>query len=238
MTTAERLRSRLLAPALVALISLCAALPARGAGERETIVFLHGMGRTRVSMAILAMRFQSAGYQTLSFPYSQKGSTLDEISTAMSVFLAKKVRTAHYHLVGHSLGNIVIRSALRRSLRPGLGRIVMLAPPNRPAQLARLLQENRLYRWLSGDSGQQIAQDGFYKTLPVPPVEFGVIAGDKGQKLTFAKPNDGVLEVEATKLPGMKDFVIVHHTHTWLMNSKDTFDLCRRFLESGAFRER
>jgi hypothetical protein len=147
------------------------------------------------------------------------------------------VKTPRYHLIGHSLGNIVIRNAFRKGYPPGLGRIVMLAPPNHPARLAKLLKENGLYRWATGDSGQKLSDEAFYGGLPTPSVDFAVIAGDKGQRLTFDAPNDGIVEVAGTKLDGMKGFAVVHHSHTFLMNSPDTFRLCRDFLGSGEFRE-
>lgn len=217
-------------------LSLLAASPA-AAQERpkETVVLLHGMGRTRVSMAVLQKRFSDAGYETLNFPYGQTRSSLDELSGSLAAFLDKKVATPRYHLVGHSLGNIIVRHAMRKPLRPGLGRVVMLAPPNRPARLAKLLRDNGLYRALMDDSGRKLGDDAFYATLPAPSVEFGVIAGDKGQSATFSEPNDGLVEVEGTKLEGMADFAVVHHTHTFLMNAPDTFALCRRFLETGRF---
>jgi len=49
-------------------------------------------------------------------------------------------------------------------------------------------------------------------------------------------PNDGVILVAAARLPGMKDFVVLPHTHTLIMNASDTFEHCRRFLEAGRFR--
>lgn len=217
-------------------LGLLLAFPAAAQDRpKETVVLLHGMGRTRVSMAVLQKRFDRAGYETLNFPYGQTGATLDELSGSLAAFLDKKVSTPRYHLVGHSLGNIIVRHAMREPLRPGLGRVVMLAPPNRPARLAKLLRENGLYRSLMGDSGQKLGDDAFYATLPAPSVEFGVIAGDKGQGMTFSEPNDGLVEVEGTKLAGMADFAVVHHTHTFLMNAPDTFALCRRFLETGRF---
>lgn len=223
----------------VALQLLVFAPPASAEAARtnETVVILHGMGRTRASMLVLMARYKEAGYEALNFPYSTTGASLDETSDSLAAFLEKSVKTERYHLIGHSLGNIIIRHTLRTAARPGLGRVVMLAPPNRPARLAKLLKGNRLFHWLTGDNGRKLADDEFYRTLPAPPVEFGVIAGDKGQSLTFDGPNDGVVDVEGTKLEGMKDFATVHHTHTFLMNAKDTFTLSKRFLESGRFEE-
>ncbi len=85
-----------------------------------TIVFLHGQGRTRLSMLILSMRFKSAGYKTANFPYNQTSDSLDEISDQLIGFIRKKVKTTSYHLIGHSLGNIIIRNAFREEYPAGL----------------------------------------------------------------------------------------------------------------------
>jgi triacylglycerol lipase len=205
------------------------------AAKEETVVLLHGMGRTRLSMIILSQRFRRAGYQTANFPYNQTGRSLDRISGELIEFIKEKVKTPRYHLVAHSLGNVIIRDAFRKEFPPGLGRIVMLAPPNHPAHLAKRFKNNLLYRWFAGDSGQKLSEEEFYRNLPVPKVEFGVIAGDKGQKITFSEPNDGLVGVEGTKLEGMSDFIVLNHAHTFIMNCKDTFDHCREFLEEGSF---
>ena len=111
----------------------------------------------------------------------------------------------------------------------------MLAPPNRPAHLAKRLKKNLIYRWITGDSGQKLSEEEFYDDLPVPKVEYGVIAGDKGQEVTFSEPNDGIVTVESTKLEGMNDFIVLHHAHTFIMNCKDTFDHSKSFIEKGSF---
>jgi hypothetical protein len=71
--------------------------------------------------------------------------------------------------------------------------------------------------------------------LPVPTVEFGIIAGRKGQSISFEEPNDGVVLVESTKLEGMSDWIVLERTHTFIMTAEDTFEYCRRFLETGSF---
>ena len=203
----------------------------------ETIILLHGQGRTRLSMVILSKRFRSTGYQTANFPYNQTSDSLDEISDQLIGFIREKVKTTSYHLIGHSLGNIIIRNAFREEYPAGLGKIVMLAPPNQPAHLAKLLTKNLIYRWFTGDSGQKLSEEEFYRDLPAPTVPFGVIAGDKGQSLTFSEPNDAVVTVESTKLEGMADWLLLHHGHTFIMNCKDTFEYCQHFIERGRFKQ-
>ena len=113
----------------------------------------------------------------------------------------------------------------------------MHAPPNRPAHLAKLLKGNPIYLWATGDSGQKLSEEEFHNNLPVPLVPFGVIAGDKGQKLTFLEPNDGVVTVQSTKLEGMADWVLLNHGHCYIMNCRDTFDYSLSFMETGRFQE-
>jgi hypothetical protein len=153
----------------------------------------------------------------------------------LKVFIEAEVSTPTYHLVGHSLGNIVIRNGFVEGYPPGLKRVVMIAPPNSPADLAGVLKHYAVYRWWTGDAGQKLTDEDFYGELPIPEVEFGIIAGDKGQRLSFNEPNDGVVRVENTKLEGMTDWTVVHRTHTFIMNAVDTFELSFRFLETGSF---
>jgi hypothetical protein len=186
-------------------------------------------------MALLGHRLRCRGYETHLFGYRPRRPTLDEISRELRGFVGERVRAPAYHFIGHSLGNIIVRNGFRHGFPPGLRRIVMLSPPNRPAKLASGLRRNPLFRFWTGDSGQKLADEDFYQSLPVPPVEFGVIVGDRGHRIGFDEPNDGVVSVEGAKLEGMADFVVLHHTHTLIMMASDTAALCQRFLETGAF---
>jgi hypothetical protein len=186
-------------------------------------------------MAVLAWRFEQEGYRAYSFPYSQRIASLGDLSDGLRLFIEEHVETPVYHLIGHSLGNIIIRNGFKKTYPEGLDRIVMIAPPNRPAELAQLFEDNPVYQWVTGEPGRKLADPSFYDELPVPRVEFGVIAGSISYGIGFDGPNDGVIKVENTKLPGMADWIILEHTHTFIMNSQDTFEHCRNFLETGAF---
>ena len=194
------------------------------------------MGRSWLSMALLGLRLRGLGYEIHLFGYSPRRASLDTLTDCLRKVVTEDVRAPRYHLVGHSLGNIIVRNGFRKGYRPGLARIVMLAPPNGPAALASGLRHARLYRWWTGDAGQKLGDEAFYAELPIPSVEFGVIAGDKGHRFGFDEPNDGVVRVANTKLEGMADWIVVHRTHTFIMVAADTFELTARFLRSGRFR--
>ena len=52
---------------------------------QETVVLLHGMGRTRASMWVLGCRFRKMGYKTRNFPYKIRKDTLDEFAEQLHV---------------------------------------------------------------------------------------------------------------------------------------------------------
>ena len=108
----------------------------------ETVVLLHGQGRSRLSMVVLGKRFRSAGYETLNFPYNQTIDSLDEISDQLIEFIAKKAKTTHYHLIGHSLGDHYPQ-CLSEEI-PGRQERSSCSLPNQPAHLAKLFKKSGL----------------------------------------------------------------------------------------------
>lgn len=203
--------------------------------KSETVVLLHGLGRSRASLWPLGRRLRQAGFEVRNFPYAPAFHRFDTLVSALHDFIVEKVSTRVYHLVGHSLGNILIRARFRFGYPSGLGRIVMLAPPNHPPDLARRLSSCPPFRLWAGESGRLLASEEFYADLPVPAVPFGVIAGDKGQRITFDEPNDGIITVESTRLEGMADHLTLHHAHTFIMNSRDAALATITFLREGQF---
>ncbi|HDP35429.1 MAG TPA: hypothetical protein ENN29_10005 [Candidatus Hydrogenedentes bacterium] len=205
------------------------------ARANETVILLHGIGRGRASLWVLDTRLKQSGYETLNFPYAAQGCALEEIAQQLCEFIKDNVATDTYHLIAHSLGNLIIRLGFEAGYPEGLGRIVMLAPPNRPTELARALRDNPIYKWFTSESGWQFTSDEFYERLPVPEAPFGIIAGNRGQSVLLNEPNDGVITVDSTKLAGMSDWIVVPHAHTFIMNSRMVAELCVSFIETGRF---
>jgi len=200
-----------------------------------TVVLVHGLGRSRASLWVLQRRLRRAGFVTRNFPYAPTFHRFDTLVSDLHDFIVAKVKTPTYHLVGHSLGNILIRARFRHGYPAGLERIVMIAPPNHPPLLAHRLRRCPPFRVWAGDSGQQLASEAFYATLPIPDVHFGVIAGNKGQRLTFDEPNDGIVTVASTRLDGMAAHLVLPRSHTFIMNGRDTAEAAINFLSHGAF---
>lgn len=199
------------------------------AGDR--VILVHGMGRSRASLVILAWRLRRAGFRPVLFPYCQASEDVEQATERL--IDAAAGGKGRYHLVGHSLGNILIRNGFRKGFPQGLGRVVMLAPPNAPAVMAGRLRRWTLYRWIAGDAGQKLSDPSFYSGLPVPDVEFAVLSGDKGWRIVGPEPNDGVITVRSTRLRGAKAELTLHRTHTFIMNAPETGRAVAAFLRTG-----
>jgi hypothetical protein len=117
----------------------------------------------------------------------------------------------------------------------------MLAPPNNGSELADRLRDLRVYRFATGPAGQQIGtnDESVPRRLPPPPFEVGVVAGRRSGNRVFARvlgaENDGKVTVEATRLDGMRDLVVVDRTHTFIMWAPDVLTQTFAFLETGQF---
>ena len=153
------------------------------------------------------------------------------------------------HLVGHSLGNIVIRRYLAGDDSPSGGwrpdpriaRIVMIAPPNHGSITASRLADNYLFQKVFGEAGQQLGANwrDLEGRLATPATEFGIIAGGYGNRFGLNPflpgDDDGRITVEGTRLAGASDFLVVPAVHELVANDPRVFDYTLRFLTAGYF---
>lgn len=196
------------------------------ANDRDLVVLVHGMGRTPASMWPMRLALERSGYEVLNWGYSSTSATIPELGAALGKTVAGAAGPGRrVHFVGHSLGNIVVRWTLAHAPPERVGRVVMLAPPNRGARSA-----DRSARWLSWllrplpelrtDSGSTA------RSIPLAErVEIGIIAGDR----------DGKVSVAETHLDGEAEHVVVRSRHTFIMARPSVQRLTVRFLRTGSF---
>lgn len=213
------------------------------AGAVECVVTLHGLGRSRWSMALLAGRLAEAGYAVENPGYPSRSASVAQLARVVDDGLAACRRAGHrpVHFVTHSLGGILVRHRFRERVPPDVGRVVMLAPPNRGSEVVDRAREAAWFRLFTGRAGQELGTnpESVPARLPPPAFEVGVIAGDAGRMPFFRDwlpgPDDGVVSVASTRLEGMRDFLVVPHGHTFIMNSPQVARQVLAFLRRGAF---
>ncbi len=106
--------------------------------------------------------------------------------------------------------------------------MVMLAPPNQGSAAVDALSWIPGFDWLNGPAGRQLGKGAGSVPLRLGPANFelGVIAGSRSidplGSAVLDNPDDGKVSVEDTKLDGMTDFVVVKHSHAFIMRMHDT----------------
>jgi triacylglycerol lipase len=205
----------------------------------ETVVLIHGLGRTAASMVPLAVAARCRGYHVVNWRYRSNVRTIGENAAAFARDVAPRLRSATaVHFVTHSLGGIIVRQFLATHALPNLGRVVMLAPPNGGSEVADVLQE--MLRAVKPLRELGTGSTSVPRSLPAARFPLGVIAGSRSHIPLFSRwmdrvPNDGVVTVERTRLAGMQDFLVLHRTHTFLPWSLDAITQAYHFLETGRF---
>lgn len=212
--------------------------------EKEFVILLHGMGRTRHSMRALARRLEKDGYTVINDGYPGTAKTVSEIAQTDLAPMVKKCGHAgaeKIHFVTHSLGGIVVRCYLQDHRLPEGSRIVMISPPNHGSELADAFRNIPLFRWLNGPAGTQLGTGPDSVPNRLGPVrgEIGIITGDRTLNPIFSwmisGKNDGKVSVESARLDEMTDFIVVHSSHSFIMQNRIVLEQAAVFLKTGKF---
>jgi pimeloyl-ACP methyl ester carboxylesterase len=203
---------------------------------------LHGMARSSRSMASIARDLRGAGYRVTSVDYPT--GPLD-VAGLVRAFVAPAIaacpESVPIHVVTHSLGGLLIRAYLQDQRLPAGSRIVMLAPPNHGSEVADRVRGWPLYRWWMGPVGQQLGTgpDGIARYLGPVDAEIGIIAANRSLQPWFSRylpgPDDGAVSVASTRLPEMRDFLVVAASHSLLMFDREVRRQVLHFLAKGHF---
>jgi hypothetical protein len=185
-------------------------------------IIIHGMGRTPLSMCLLANRLRSAGLKTSLFAYTVTFERWAGCTKRLQAFIERRVDDEDFIVVTHSLGSVLARAVL-----PTLSRkpraCFFLAPPTQACAAACKLTPRSWYRLLAGEMGQLLANQEFMDSLPVPDMPTKIYAGNAGLTGRYSpfgdESNDGVLMVKETFLPGVST-QCVPSLHTFIMNNR------------------
>lgn len=209
----------------------------------RAVILAHGIVRSSKSFSRMRERLEREGCLVIPFDYPSTRLPITESAKYLRRVIDSLEGVEQIDFVVHSMGGLIVRAYVgltRDQPDPRLHRMVMIGVPNLGARLAGLLRDQMLFRAIFGPSGQQLVDDpeGFIARLPTPAFEFAVIAGSRGSPQGYNPlipgDDDAVVSVDATRLPGAADFLLVPGIHSLLLSNAEVIAATQRFLTSGS----
>ncbi len=212
----------------------------------ECVFLLHGLARSRHSLERMEEALRDGGFVAVNLGYPSRHKPIEVLALgAIPPALARcEDADAHtIHFVTHSLGGLLVRYYLSVRPIPGLGRVVMLSPPNRGSEAADILHQRAFYQWLNGPAGQQLVTGPEGLAAQLGPVTYpvGIITGnrhaffDAWLAREIPGQDDGKVAVERAKVEGMTDFLVLPYSHPFIMDAHEVIAQTLHFLRHGRF---
>ena len=205
----------------------------------ECVVVVHGLwmhGFTSLPMAAHLRRKMQCPVYTFDYPSTLR--SLDQNSDRLFDY-CQALDEHRVHLVGHSLGGLVVVNMLNRHAFDRPGRAVAIGSPFAHSESGKRLAKIPLLGKLVGRSLRQA-----HSREPMTyrgEREVGVITAAKprgpGKILgSMAAAHDGIVYTNETRLPGAKEMLeLPDQTHTTSYFSRQAADRAADFLRDGKF---
>ena len=211
--------------------------------DAETVIVVHGLGRTPASMAILVSRLENAGFGVINFGYPSRSEPIEalveRLESEVGQCCISEAETVHF--VTHSMGGVLVRSYLSQRPEAHQGRVVMLSPPSQGSEIIDAFSDSDLLRSILGPAALLLGTDSAGIANQLEPVRFslGVITGTRSLdpigSWLIPGPDDGKVGVDRAAVEGAADFIALPATHTFIMNRSDVAEEVVHFLRNGRF---
>ena len=204
----------------------------------DAVLLLHGAWMNQLVMAYLGYMLRGEGFAAQALTYHTMRETLEE-HLAQVAKRVVSLDARRVHLVGHSLGGVIALRYLQRAPDERVRRVVLIGAPVAGCRAAMEFSRSSAGKVVLGRSLG--LWSGPIDVSLGAGFEVGGIAGTRsiGLGRIFAQlptPNDGVVCLDETKLPAMRDHIVLPVAHSEMLVSPSVGRQVAAFLKTGAFR--
>ncbi|HBE70448.1 MAG TPA: hypothetical protein DDW52_20050 [Planctomycetaceae bacterium] len=195
--------------------------------EPGRVLMTHGYGGHTLLLVPLARRLAESGYACQRWGYRSLWRGTEHHARRLIDRLKTLDSEGAFHIVTHSMGALVLRTALL-AVRPSqLQKVVMLCPPNHGAHAASRVK--RFAGWASPALAEiSDLPDSLANRLPTNITDDYCVG-------TIVADGDWVVSPESTQLPGLADSVTLPGMHSGLLFKPECADQVAHFLQFGRF---
>lgn len=208
---------------------------------RTAVVYVHGLWLTGFEGGLLRRRLaRSLNAETYAFSYPSVRSNVTANALSLVRFLSN-VRVDTLHVVGHSLGGLVVLKAFESVADSALppGRLVLLGSPLQGSLTAQRVARLPFGRSILGlGVHEELLGTGPRRWCGRREVAViaGVLSLGLGRLLgPHASLSDGTVFLEETQLQGAVEHLALRVSHTGLPFSTEVARQTGAFLETGRF---
>lgn len=211
----------------------------------KKVILVHGYFKTEKDMFALKTKLEKKSFEvhTINLPLTFKKlkSVMPLFKAEVEKIIAETEKGEEINFVGHSTGGLLIRRFLAvTDYKNKIGRIVLIAAPNKGSQLAYFAKKyfrpfTDVFKTLASIEVENVKK---LELAAASDFEMAAIAGNKSNLFLgrlLIKENDGRIRVKSVKIPGLKDFIVLPYGHKDIHFQEETADLVAEFLESGSF---
>lgn len=204
----------------------------------EHVVLVHGLWMHGALMSWMGRGIARAGYTVHRYTYPSVRMSMAQNARRLAAF-CQALDAPRLHLVGHSLGGLLIARMLGEPHQLDIGRVVVMGAPFVDSHAARRLSR---VRFGAAAMGATVAEwFGGARPDGLARYDIGVIAGSLGVGLgvmvapDLPPPHDGTISVAETRVPGARDHIVLPVSHSQMVVSNLIVRQVCEFLRRGHF---
>ena len=200
------------------------------------LLLVHGLWNRGWSMTAMAKRLRARGHQVMIFSYPTRSKGLDGHADELHRFI-EKAAPEELHLIGHSMGGLVILNMLNRFSDLPAGRVVLMGTPVRGSSVVKRLERIPGQKLMFGKAGEDLLKG--FRHIPLNR-QTGMIRGTRSLGLgkmvgQHDEPNDGSIAVSETRIEGLADSIELPVAHSEMLLSSEVLNQTEHFILTGNF---